>query len=207
MKREHDMSRNKLMKACAGRLRIKRALGCESGMAATEFALLLPFLAFLFFGMLEASEALTVNRRVSKAVNTLSDLTSQVDTISPAEFSNLIDGVTEILNPASLTGVQMKVISVVPDPDNGNPIVHWSRDRDGNTPYAAGSDYLELDNTMVLDAGGSVIVAEIVYPHTLSVSHQVLGSPINFEVKSVRWPRNAGTTRVQFCITPGNCTS
>ena len=186
--------------------RIGRMFGCEGGMAATEFALLLPFLTFLFFGMLEASEALTVNRRVSKAVNTLSDLTAQVDTISPAQFDNLIDGVTEILNPATLVGVQMKVVSVVPDVD-GDPIIHWSRDRDGNTPYTAGADYPDLDDLTVLDAGGSVIVAEIIYPHTLSISHQVLGSPINFEVKSLRWPRNAGTTRVQFCTSPGVCTS
>jgi len=185
---------------------VKRAGRCENGMAATEFALILPFLAFLFFGMLEASEALTVNRRVSKAVNTLSDLTAQVDTISPSEFDNLVDGVTEILNPASLAGVEMTVVSVVPDTD-GDPIVHWSRDRDGNEPYVAGTDYNELDNADVLDVAGSVIVAEIIYPHTLSISHQVLGSPINFEVKSIRWPRNAGTMRVQFCSSPGNCTS
>lgn len=200
------MSLLALSKIRFARAWIIRSGRCENGMAATEFALILPFLVFLFFGMLEASEALTVNRRVSKAVNTLSDLTAQVDTISPSEFDNLIDGVTEILNPASLAGVEMKVISVIPDGD-GDPVVHWSRDRDGNEPYAAGTDYNELDNPAVLDVAGSVIVAEIIYPHTLSVSNQVLGSPINFEVKSIRWPRNAGTTRVQFCTSPGNCTS
>lgn len=200
------MSLLALSKIRFARCWVKRAGRSEDGMAATEFALILPFLAFLFFGMLEASEALTVNRRVSKAVNTLSDLTAQVDTISPSEFDNLIDGVTEILNPASLVGVEMKVISVIPDAD-GDPVVHWSRDRDGNVPYAAGTDYNTLDNVAVLDVAGSVIVAEIIYPHKLSVSNQVLGSPINFEVKSVRWPRNAGTTRVQFCTSPGSCTS
>ena len=185
---------------------LSRAAACTSGMAATEFALMLPFLAFLFFGMLEASEALTVNRRVSKAVNTLSDLTAQLNTVSPSEFDNLIDGVTEILNPADTSGVQMSVTSVIDD-GSGNPIVHWSRDRDGNEPYSAGSNFLKLDDPSVLDAGGSVIFAEITYPHDLSVSNYVLSGPITFERASVRWPRSAGVTRVQFCVTPGSCTS
>ena len=179
---------------------------CKDGIAATEFGLLLPFLVVLFFGMLEASEALTVNRRVSKAVNMMSDLTSQVETISPSEFANLIDGVTSVMEPSDMTGVQMNVISVILD-SNGDPIVHWSRDKDGNEPYVAGTDYLELDNPLVLDAGGSVIVAEITYPHTLSISHMVMPMTINFDVQSLRWPRISGTSRVQFCPTPSTCTT
>ncbi len=189
-----------------GRSRTKRMMACKDGIAATEFGLLLPFLVALFFGMLEASEALTVNRRVSKAVNMLSDLTSQVSTISPSEFDNLIDGVTSVMSPGSMTGVQMNVISVVLD-SNDDPIVHWSRDQDGNEPYVAGTDYTDLDNPLVLDAGGSVIVAEIVYPHVLSISHYIFPATINFNVKSLRWPRVSGTSRVQFCTSPSNCTT
>ncbi len=191
----------------ARKIRVKRALKCDSGMAAVEFALILPMLVFLFFGMLQTSESLTVNRRVSKAANTLSDLTAQLDTISPTQFDNLVTGVLEIMNPSSLTGVTIKVVSVVPNPSTGVPIVHWSRDKDGNTPYAAGTDYLELDDVVVLDVSGSVIVAEIYYPHTLSVANYIFKGPLAFEEKSVRWPRNAGTTRIQFCTSPGSCTT
>ena len=156
--------------------------------------------------MLEASEALTVNRRVTKAVNMMSDLTSQVQTISPSEFDNMIDGVTSVMDPGTMTGVQMKIVSVVLD-SNGDPVVHWSRDHAGNEPYPAGNDYTDLQNLSVLDAGGSVIVAEITYPHTLSISHMVLPTTINFDVKSLRWPRITGTSRVQFCPTPSTCTT
>ena len=48
----------------------------DSGMAATEFALILPFLVFLFFGLVEASTALTVNRKVAISANTLTTTTS-----------------------------------------------------------------------------------------------------------------------------------
>ncbi|MBL4618583.1 MAG: pilus assembly protein [Marinicaulis sp.] len=191
----------------ARKIGVKQALKCDSGMAAVEFALILPMLVFLFFGMLQTSESLTVNRRVSKAANTLSDLTAQLDTISPTQFDNLVTGVLEIMNPSSLTGVTIKVISVVPDPSTGAPIVHWSRDKDGNTPYAAGTDYLDLDDAVVLDVSGSVIVAEIYYPHTLSVANYIFQGPLAFEERSVRWPRSAGITRIQFCTSPGSCTT
>ncbi len=206
MKRELDMGLLKLSSWKKLRLRGKTILECKDGIAATEFGLLLPILVVLFFGMLEASEALTVNRRVSKAVNMMSDLTSQVVSISPSEFDNLIDGVTSVMEPSDMTGVQMNIVSVILD-SNDDPIVHWSRDQDGNEPYAAGVDYTDLDNPLVLDAGGSVIVAEITYPHTLSISHQILPATINFDVKSLRWPRISGTSRVQFCVTPTNCTT
>ncbi len=185
---------------------IKRAVHCEKGIAATEFALIMPLLIILFFGMLEASEALTVNRRVSKAVNTLSDLTAQLDTVSPSEFDNLVTGVLEIMNPSDISNIQIKISSIIPD-SNGDPIIHWSRDDDGNTPYVVGDDYTKMDNASVLDAGGSVIIAEIYYPHTLAISSHFFGSPIIFERQSIRWPRNAGILRVQFCTAPGSCTS
>jgi len=181
-----------------------QAWKCKSGIAATEFALLLPIVTMLFFGMLEVSEAMTVNRRVATSVNTLADLTSQLEELSPSEFDSLITGVVEILEPSDLTGLVLSVTSVVGDVD-GNPIVHWSRDRDGNEPYPAGTAFTSLENSGILTVGGSLIVVEMSYPHTPSVSHYVMDAPIVFNRKSVRSPRL--TSRVQFCPTPTTCTT
>lgn len=183
---------------------LRKAIRCESGLAATEFAMLLPIMVILFFGMLEASEAMTVNRRVATSVNALADLTSQLESVSPTEFDSLVTGVVEILEPSDTTSLELNVISVIGDAD-GNPIVHWSRAKDGSEPYPAGSNFTLLDNAAILKTGGSLIVAEMTYPHRPSVSHYVMNSPIQFYRTSVRWPRLS--SRVQFCPTPSTCTT
>ena len=183
----------------------KRAAKCQKGTAATEFALLLPILVFLFFGLLEASDAMTVNRKVAISGNTLADLTAQSTELSLVDVDNLFTGTETILDPADTTALQMNIVSIILD--NGNPVVHWSRDNNGNTPYTAGDPYTGLIDNTVLNAANSLVVAELTYPYTSNLSHKVIGSPINFSSSAVRWPRLS--SRVQLCqdVAKTNCTS
>ena len=56
----------------------------SSGIAATEFAVLVPIMLVMFFGTVEFSSGLAVDRKVTLVARTLSDLTSQ----SPPTTSN-----------------------------------------------------------------------------------------------------------------------
>ena len=47
------------------------------GVAAVEFAMVLPLMLVLFFGTLEFSAGVAVDRKVTMMARTLSDLTSQ----------------------------------------------------------------------------------------------------------------------------------
>src|ERR1700716_2835394 len=49
----------------------------NSGIAATEFAVIVPIMLVMFFGTVEFSSAVAVDRKVTLAARTLSDLTSQ----------------------------------------------------------------------------------------------------------------------------------
>lgn len=183
----------------------------RSGMAATEFALLLPVLLFIFFGVVEGSDALTVSRKVSQASNTLADLTAQETEIQTSAADDLFTGVEQIINIDGAV-MDIRLISVIANPDDddgdgnpdGNPIVHWSYDNSGGTPIAAGQPYTGLANPALLDANASIIVAEISYPYTSPFSRYFV-STINFEESATRWPRRS--FRVQLCTSPGNCTS
>ena len=179
---------------------------CTKGMAATEFALLLPVLATLFFGMLETSDVATVNRRVAIAVNTMSDLAAQSDQLTYNDVTDLIDGALSILDPAAGATLNVSVVSVVTDPGTGAPIVHWSRDELGGQPYTAGDPYANLTNTDVLSTFGSLIVVEITYPYTPQFTSHFVNSPVVFTKTSIRWPRLV--SRVQLCdVVGGTCTT
>lgn len=180
-----------------------------SGMAATEFALLLPLLLIIFFGVVETSDALTQSRRVTLAANTLADLAAQETELLESSADDLFEGVEQIIGSGAVT---IRLISVVANPDDddldgspdGNPIVHWSYDSSGGEPYAADDNYNGLPSAALLDANASIVVAEVEYPYTSPFLGQFIKT-VTFDRLATRWPRR--TLRVQLCSSPGNCTS
>jgi Flp pilus assembly protein TadG len=182
----------------------KRLAKTERGVAATEFALLLPVITMMFFGLIEVSDAMTVNRKVAISANTLADLAAQSETLLISDIDDLFDGVMTIVEPNDSSGMQLRLISVVLDGE-GNPIVHWSRDHLGAQPYAPGADYLTLPDNDVLVANRSLIVVELTYTYTPSLTNYFVDIPIVFDRQSIRWPRLVN--KVQLCDDEGNCTT
>lgn len=188
------------------RLKRKSSCGlkCRSGLAATEFALLLPLMVTLFFGLIEASDAMMMNRRVALATSTLADLVAQTEQITPTQLDSLLVGVMEILEPDDTSAVSLNLISVTADAD-GDPVVAWSRDKDGNEPYAAGDDYTALSEPDILTQWSNIVVVEMSFPYQPTITGHVLSSPITFQRQSIRWPRL--NTGVILCDPPSSCPS
>ncbi len=195
--------RNKALIDCF-RKPARRLRECRNGLAATEFALLLPVMVVMFFGLIEASNAMTVNRRVAISANMLADLAAQSEQLFENEITDLFEGVIDVLEETDGSTIQMSLVSVVLDGD-GNPVVHWSRDRTGAAPYAAGADYTKLDNNDVVSASASLIIVEMIYAYDTDLTSYIIRSPIEFRQQSIRWPRV--TNRVQLCDAQNNCTT
>ncbi|MFZ5616771.1 MAG: TadE/TadG family type IV pilus assembly protein [Pseudomonadota bacterium] len=187
---------------------LSEAAACRRGIAAVEFAMVLPIMALLFFGMLEASDLLTVKRRLANASNSLVDLIAQEPSITVAQLDDSVIGVTRLLEPTDTSTLSIRVVSLVRGPNPGDPAtVHWSRDENGATPYAAGSVYAGLDDDETINSNASMLVVEFDYDYNSGLSGRVFTTPFNFAQKAKRWPRKS--TRVQLCQTsdPATCTS
>ena len=82
-------------------LRMRRSAldlpGDRRGVAAIEFAMIVPLMLVLFFGTVEFSSGVAVDRKVTLMARTLSDLTSQ--NISVTDFA--ADQHLQRLRPAS----------------------------------------------------------------------------------------------------------
>ncbi len=195
---------------------IQRALSDRSGMAATEFALLLPVMVVLFFGILELSEGMTANRRVAVAVNSAADLAAQSQQLSPTQVDGLMESVLAILEPASVNDVDINLVSIILDSE-GDPIVHWSlhwnNDVQPTAPYTAGEDYDKLTAEFTTSPNGlarlqnrSMIIVEMTYPYEPQFAKYFVSDPIPFNRSAKRAPRLV--TRVQLCDDSGNnCTT
>ena len=65
-----------------------RMLSGSRGIAATEFAVIVPVMLVMFFGTVEFSSGVAVNRKVTLMARTLSDLTSQSTTVNDTDLTD-----------------------------------------------------------------------------------------------------------------------
>lgn len=182
----------------------RRACRDRSGLAAVEFALILPLIVLFFFGTLEISDAMLAERRMVNAVNSLADLVAQEKKISYSAVDDLFAGVSSMLQPTPDENVTMIITAVTVDPgadeedeSDDTIVVEWSRDANGDSPYAAGTLFDKIDDTTIIKINSSLVVAEMTYQHVSGLSSMVLGSPITFTRVASRWPRRS--SRVELC--------
>jgi Flp pilus assembly protein TadG len=102
-------------------------LGDSSGIAATEFAVIVPLMLAMFFGTVEFSSGVAVDRKVTLVARALSDLTSQsFNTTSDAELQNIFAASSAILTPYSVTPIQPTISEIYVDASKVAKI-QWSK--------------------------------------------------------------------------------
>lgn len=182
---------------------LSRFLDARAGLAAVEFAFIAPIMILLFFGVLEGSAGYSTSRKVLMSANTLADLIAQETAVTKDNLDDIFVGMEDVIDQRDID-VVFRVSSVYLDTTTNEVKVHWSRDSEGGVPYAAGSVFPgPLDANLLADAA-TLIVAETTYDYASPVSQKVIG-PITMTRSATRWPRLS--TKVQFCITTGSCTS
>lgn len=139
---------------------LRRAGMNEAGVAAVEFALILPIMLTLYLGSIEVSSAIIADQRVTSVAGALGDLVARADgDITLGQLSDYFDAAKSTMTPYSSDGVSQVVTSVYVNAD-GDASVRWSR-RDNNTAgYAAGSEYELPEELTDIARGKYVIVSE-----------------------------------------------
>ena len=67
-------------------LRVRDLLNDRSGLAAVEFAFVFPMMVVMYFGVVELSSAIAVDRKATQVARTLADLTSQMASVADADI-------------------------------------------------------------------------------------------------------------------------
>lgn len=158
------------MRALWEKLRCKvRQLGLvEDGIAAVEFALILPIMLFVYIGSVEASALISMDRRVQSVAGTLGDLVSRAqDTVAPADLLDYFRAAGGIMTPYATDKLHQTVTQVAVSTDGKTATVVWSYEfAYADTSYAVGTKHLK-DSKYPLPAematiakGKTVIVSE-----------------------------------------------
>lgn len=97
------------------------------GLAAVEFAFIVPLMLVLLFGMIDTSSGVAVDRKVTLTARSLSDLVSQGTNVSQNDLKNFFGLGGAIMAPYSVTAATMtqKVTQLAVD-GSKNVKVAWS---------------------------------------------------------------------------------
>ena len=106
-----------------------------SGVVATEFAVIVPIMLAMFFGTVEFSSGVAVDRKVTLIARTLSDLTSQSlpptaqspwAPVLDSDLQNIFTASISILKPYSSTPANATISEIYVDSSN-NATITWSK--------------------------------------------------------------------------------
>lgn len=155
-----------------------RLLRRESGMAAVEFALILPILVVLWLGGVELTGALSVDRRLNNLASAVGDLVARDKEITHAEVDDIFALSEAALFPYSDTGIAMRVTAINIDEDE-NATVAWTRMQGtlpGGVPnYSVGQDMDDILPEDLKVEESQVIMSEVYHSYTPAVGYVITG--------------------------------
>lgn len=97
------------------------------GLAAVEFAFIVPLMLTLIFGTIEVSSGVAIDRKVTLVARTLSDLVSQGTKVSSNDISNFFKMGSAIMTPYPVTTSTMEQYITAIDIDASKKVkVVWS---------------------------------------------------------------------------------
>jgi hypothetical protein len=87
---------------------LTRFVKADNGIAAIEFAFIMPFLLLLFFGLVDVTDGVSYNRRITSVANSIGDLAAQNRTkILKSDITDYFKAVDLIMKPKSAGGVKV----------------------------------------------------------------------------------------------------
>lgn len=148
----------------------------QDGISAVEFALIAPLMAVIYFGCIELSMMMTLDRKVTGATATLGDLTARASAVTNDDLTDILQATRMVMQPNDMASANMRITSLIDDGSDTDTsdgmldaVVVWSDSCGSLTAYADGATVKIPQN--LAPAGGTLIMAEINYP---------FNSPIGF---------------------------
>lgn len=113
---------------------LTRFRNTESGVAAVEFALILPIMLLVYIGSVEASALISADRKVQNVSGSVGDLVARAkERLTAAELQDYVRVAAGIMAPYESAQLEQIITEVRVDA-NGRATVQWSRGFDHENP-------------------------------------------------------------------------
>ncbi|WP_291864998.1 TadE/TadG family type IV pilus assembly protein [Bradyrhizobium sp.] len=158
----------------------------RSGIAATEFAVIVPIMLVMFFGTVEFSSGVAVKRKVTLMARTLSDLASQSVSVSNSDLTGFFSASNGIMTPYPSAPTRSTISQLYIEPGTLAVKVQWSQ---GSVPRVPGST---LTIPTELKVGGTYLIfSEVSYLYVPAVGKVMAPSGVNLTDVAYTRPRQS----------------
>lgn len=166
-----------------GRRLIARFARDTRGLAAVEFAFIVPLMLTLTFGTIEVSSGVAIDRKVTLVARSLSDLVSQGTQVTQTDLKNFFGLGSAIMTPYPVTSpILTQKISAISIDGTKTAKVVWSYSGSVNgstvtvTPgYTAGTVIATIPPGLLV-ANTQLIWSEVSYTYTPIVGYVINGT-------------------------------
>ncbi|MCG6203051.1 pilus assembly protein [Rhodopseudomonas sp. HC1] len=186
------------------------------GIAAVEFAMALPIMLVLLFGVIEVTSGFVAKRRLTMATRTFSDLVSRGDSIDDAGLKVIFAIGGQVMSPQAIDPLKATISQIKVAKDANNKItttIHWSRavifDSSGKESLAA-SSLKDGDSVTVPDAlqvaphyPFYLVKSETTYKYVPMFGYVMAKAGIDLTNEAYTKPRQ---TNVRDCVQYGTAT-
>ncbi len=189
--------------------RVQKFSTDADAVAATEFAIVVPFMLVLLIGGVELGNGMAINVKVSATVHSVTDMVTQNTAVSTARMQDILTGAATIIAPYPVNSGQLLVtVSEISSDANGNLTLQWSQSYNGTTfgpgrPSISGSSPSYGPLTLPASLNGttgnannpnnqndqvSFIVGEATYAYTPNLGYTITGT-VNLHDTNWLFPR------------------
>jgi hypothetical protein len=158
------------------------------GVAAVEFALILPVMIAFYFGLTELSLALQADRKVRYTSATIADLVSRNAVIDEAAIGTIMDASNTLMFPLPVDAdnISIRIVTATMEDDEEAEVTDC-RERNDSCP-GAGSDIALPDTGLAEDQ--PVLLVRVRYQYESLTSFYLDSPPIMIEHNTILQPRN-----------------
>ncbi|QDL98318.1 pilus assembly protein [Rhodopseudomonas palustris] len=122
------------------RLLLRRLRTDRRGVAATEFAIIVPLMLLMLLATVEVTSGIAADRKVTLVARTLSDLVSQATSVTDNDMKSVFAASYSVLAPYPTAGAKATITEIYIDKNNVAKVL-WSKSgtvtQSGTTASAA----------------------------------------------------------------------
>lgn len=153
--------------------RFRRFKTATTGLAALEFAILLPMMVFVLFGAVELIDVLGTNRRAENTTASIADVISRDTEVDDTEVEGVWRAIEILIMPDDPLDFDIRVTSITIENSTTARVV-WSEGR--GMPARVPDSTVTLPDDM-MRPGTSIIMAESEYTYESPIGF-VIGAPM-----------------------------
>lgn len=134
------------------------------GIAAVEFAVIVPVMLLLYIGASDVALAITAHRKLQSTANATADLIAQDASTTKADLTAELDIARALMQPLDAAKVKIVLSSILIDA-KGKAVVDWSSAVNGAAARRKGTEFL-LPASLANQPSRSFVVVEASYVYT-----------------------------------------